>query len=76
MKEFKDVAEVGYNPDTGEIEILYFNGRAEYIKLSEQKTVDANERELGTETEYLLEPNLHVVFYPEGRLLDWWYGQN
>lgn len=70
MKEFKYVAEVDYNPDTGEIEILYFNGRVEYIKLSEQKTVDANERELGTETEYLLESNLHVVFYPECRFLD------
>lgn len=72
MKEFADILDVNYNPDTDELEVVGYNGYPTYYKLSEQKLVDANERELGTELEYLIEPNLHVVLYPEYYLHDYW----
>jgi hypothetical protein len=39
--------------------------------LSECELIDANERELGVEEEYVIE-NVHLFFYPEGRLCDFY----
>ena len=70
--------ELLYIHDTNEIEVIseYNLGFPEYYKFQDLEVIDANERELGVEIEYILKrknyPNIHIVFYPEGILNDFW----
>lgn len=63
--------EVRYNIETDEIEIINEFGFPTYYRLSDFEPIDANERELGVEQEYVIE-NLHLFFYPEGILSDFY----
>ena len=63
--------DVRYLLDTDEIEVTDELGFPTYYPMSELETIDANERELGTEIEYLIRGRgLHVVMYPEGVVSD------
>ena len=64
--------DVQYLPDTDEIEVVNDMGFPTYYTMDSLIQVDANERALGTETEYMTEDGLHIIFYPEGKLSDWW----
>lgn len=65
--------DVRYLSDSNEIEVVNDIGFPTYYPMDSLIQVDANERALGTETEYMTEDgSLHFVFYPEGRLCDWW----
>jgi len=65
--------DVQYLPDSNEIEVVNDMGFPTYYSMDSLIQVDANERELGTEIEYMTDDgSLHFVFYPEGRLSDWW----
>ena len=69
--------EVRYLQSTDELEITDELGFPKYISINDLKEVDANERELGTETELVSEDGLHVFFYPEGHLSDYyWENEN
>lgn len=69
--------DVRYIFDTDEIEVTNDFGFPTYYPISELDPIDANERELGTETEYLIpELNLHLIFYPEGILSDFFVDDN
>ena len=70
------VVNVSYLPDTGEIEVTNEFGFPTYYKLSGLKAIDANERELGVEKEYMVGDKLHVFFYPEGVLCDFYVDEN
>ena len=65
------IVDVTYNMDTDEVEMISELGFPTYYKLSECELIDANERELGVEEEYVIE-NVHLFFYPEGRLCDFY----
>lgn len=67
-----NISDIDYLPDTDEIEVVDYYGFPTYHKLYDLTVIDANERELGTEVIYLIEPNIHIVFYPEGRFLTWY----
>ena len=70
--------DVNYIFDTNEIEIIDDFGFPTYKNLSELEIIDANERELGVEEEYVIELStgiLHIFFYPEGRLSDYYLEQ-
>lgn len=63
--------DVRYIFDTDEIEVTDDLGFPTYYPMSELEQIDANERELGKETEYLIrEIGLHVVMYPSGVVSD------
>lgn len=65
--------DVRYLPDSNEIEVVNDMGFPTYYSMDSLIQVDANERVLGTEIEYMTEDgSLHFVFYPEGKLSDWW----
>lgn len=66
------VEDVKYLIDTDEIEVTDRLGFPTYYPMSELEEVDANERELGVEKEYVIENKLHVFFYPEGVLCDFY----
>lgn len=69
--------DVRYLFDTDEIEVTDEFGFPTYYPMSELKEIDANERELGTETEYLIEERgLHVVMYPEGVVSDYFINED
>ena len=61
-----DILDITYNPDTDEVCVIAHNGYPMYYKLSDLELADADERELGTEMKYFIEPNIFVIFYPEG----------
>ena len=63
---------VRYLQDSDEIEITNDYGYPTYYKMDELEQVDANERALGTETEYRTPDGIHVIFYPEGVLSEWY----
>lgn len=65
------VADVIYNIETDEVEVINEFGFPTYHKLSDFEPIDTNERELGVEQEYLI-GNLHLFFYPEGILCDFY----
>ena len=65
--------DVRYIFDTREIEVIDDYGFPTYTSIDSLELVDANERAYGTEHEYIMEDGLHVVFYPEGHLIDWFY---
>lgn len=64
--------DVRYLPDSNEIEVVNDIGFPTYYSMDSLIQVDANERTFGTETEYMTEDGLHIIFYPEGHLSDWW----
>ena len=66
------VIDVRYLIDTDEVEVVDELGFPTYYPMSELKAVDANERELGVETEYIVGDKLHVFFYPEGVVCDFY----
>ena len=63
---------VRYLQNSDEIEITNDYGYPTYYPLSELEQVDANERALGTETEYRTPDGIHIIFYPEGVLSEWY----
>ena len=67
-----NIIDVEYKIDTNEIKVIYEKGIPTYYKLDHFEPIDANERELGVETEYLIDGKLHVFFYPEGVLSDFY----
>lgn len=64
--------EIKYLPETNEIEVISDLGFPIYYNISELPTIDVNERELGLEIEYLINPNIRVIIYPECVLYDWY----
>lgn len=64
--------DVRYLPDSNEIEVVDDMGFPTYYLMDSLAQVDANERALGTETEYMTDDGLHLIFYPEGILSFWW----
>lgn len=64
--------DVRYLPASGEIEVVNDMGFPTYYSVDSLIQVDADERALGTQTEYMTEDGLHLTFYPEGKLSDWW----
>lgn len=60
------IANVWYDSESDEVEVDYVSGEKERYKRTSLKLVEADEREIATEEDYLIEPNLHVIFYPEG----------
>ena len=67
-----DILEITYDLDTDEVCVVAYNGYPTYYKLSDLELADADERELGTEMKYFIEPNIFVIFYPEGYLVDFY----
>ena len=65
------VVDVRYNPETDEVEMTNEFGFPTYHKLSDFEPIDANERELGVEQEYVI-GNVHLFIYPEGFLRDFY----
>ena len=64
--------DVRYLPNSNEIEVVDDMGFPTYYLMDSLTQVDANERALGTETEYMTDDGLHLIFYPEGILSFWW----
>lgn len=64
--------DVRYLPDSDEIEVINDMGFPTYHSMDSLTQIDANERALGTEIEYITEDGLHLIFYPEEKLSDWW----
>ncbi len=65
--------EVRFIQDTRELEITDELGFPSYISIDDLEVLDANERALGVEIELVSEDGLHVVFYPEGHLSDYYW---
>jgi len=72
LQQKQNNMDIRYLVDTDEIEVVDDYGFPTYHNLGELEQIDTNERELGTEIEYLLKPNIHLFFYPEGKLDDYW----
>lgn len=66
------ITDIRYILETNELEITDYYGYPTYVDMSTLEPVDANERELGVELEYVVNKKLHVFFYPEGVLCDWY----
>ena len=65
--------DVRYLPDIAEIEVVNDIGFSTCYPIDSLIQIYVNERELGTETEYMTDDgSRHFVFYPEGRLINWW----
>lgn len=64
--------DIRYLQKSDEVEVVNDYGYPTYYRLSELEQVDANERVLGTETEYRTPDGIHIIFYPEGVLSDWY----
>ena len=66
------ISDIRYILETNELEITDYYGNPTYVDMSTLEPVDANERELGVELEYVVNKKLHVFFYPEDVLCDWY----
>ena len=69
------IEDILYDPGKNEVELVGYYGFSEYLSLDNFELVDANERELGTEMEYVIEYQkdiIHLILYPEGVLSDYW----
>jgi hypothetical protein len=68
--------DIRYLPESAEIEMTDDHDYPSYRPLDSLELVDANERELGTETEYRTPEGIHIFFYPDGVLSDWYEEQS
>ncbi len=62
------IDDINYDVETDIVEVVYASGSKMRYDRSTLTMFSADERELGTETDYLINPNIHVVFYPEYHL--------
>ena len=69
--------DIRYLQKSDEVEVVNDYGYPTYYRMDELEQVDANERALGTETEYRTPDGIHIIFYPEGHLSDYyWENEN
>ena len=66
------IEDVTYDADTNNVEVLYKSGKKTIHDVDSLKLIESDERELGVEREYLIEPNIHVIFYPESFLSNYY----
>lgn len=66
---------VAYDLETDKVDIIYKSGKKISYDVNSLKIISSDERELGVERDYLIEPNIHVVFYPEGHLSTFYFDE-
>lgn len=69
------VDDIMYDIDSDNVEVIYKSGKKTLHNIESLKLISSDERELGTEHDYLIEPNIHVVFYPEGHLSTFYFDE-